>query len=57
MLATPDGIRIKNTKTNNNVTYFTEDGMETDNAIIKDTSEIVGIYRQKIDDQIWDSMI
>ena len=56
-VATPDGIRIKNTNTNNDVTYFTDKGMVTDNATINDSAEIVGIYRQKVGNQIWDSMI
>lgn len=56
-VATPDGIRIKNINTNNDVTYFTDKGMETDNALIKDGAEIVGIYRQKVGNQIWDSMV
>lgn len=56
-VATPDGIRIKNKDTDTNVTYFTDKGTETDNLKVKDSAEIVGIYRQKVGNQIWDSMI
>ena len=56
-VATPDGIRIKNKDTNAIVTDFTDEGMTTDNAKIKYTADIVGIYRQKVGDQIWDSML
>ena len=55
-VATPDGIRIKNKNSDATVTYFTDEGMETDNAVIKDSAKIVGIYRQKVGNQIWDSM-
>lgn len=55
--ATPDGIRIKNKNTNATVTYFTDRGTETNNLIAKDSADIVGIYRQKVGNQIWDSFI
>ena len=55
--ATPDGIRIRNKATNDIVTYFTDSGTSTDNLKVNNSAEIVGIYRQKVGDQIWDSMI
>lgn len=39
------------------ITTFTYKGMTTKEAVISDGAEIVGILRQKVDDQIWDSMI
>lgn len=56
-VATPDGIRIKNKSSNNTVTYFTDKGTETNNLVAKDSAEIVGIYRQKVGNQIWDALI
>ena len=56
-VATPDGIRIKNKDTDEIITDFTDKGMDTKNAIIEETATIVGIYRQKVDDQVWDSLM
>lgn len=51
-----DGIRI--TDKNNNVkTRFTDKGMDTDEAVIKNEANIVGILRQRVENQIWDSYI
>ena len=55
--ATPTGIRIKNKDTDETVTFFTDKGTETDNLTVNDSAEIVGIYRQRVGNQIWDSMI
>lgn len=55
--ATADGIRVKNVNTNETVTDFTETGMTTKSAKITDAAEIVGIYRQKVGNQIWDSLL
>lgn len=55
--ATPDGIRIRNKATNDIVTYFTDSGTSTDNLKVNNSAEIVGIYRQKVGNQIWDSMV
>lgn len=38
-------------------TEFNSKGMSTNEAVIKDEAEIVGILRQKVGDQIWDCMI
>ena len=56
-VATPRGISVKNKSSNADVVYFKDTGMDTDNATIKDSAQIVGIYRQKVGNQIWDSMI
>ena len=56
--ANTDGVRIFN---NSNMlvpkTKFTEDGTETDQLIVNEQSQIVGILRQKVGSQIWDCMI
>jgi len=55
--ANNDGIRTINTRTNEEITKFTDIGMETPQAKISDSAEIVGIYRQRVGNQIWDSML
>lgn len=56
-VAVPRGISVKNKTTNADVVFFKDTGMVTDNAKINYSAEIVGIYRQKVGDQIWDSML
>ena len=55
--ATPDGIRIKNKNTDEIITDFTDEGAETDNLLVKKTSTNVGIFRQKVGNQVWDSLL
>ena len=54
--ANADGIRIY-TMSGTLKTYFTDKGLTTKEAIIEDEAQIVGILRQKVGDQIWDSLI
>lgn len=54
--ANADGIRIY-TMSGIIKTYFTDKGLTTKEAIIEDEAQIVGILRQKVGDQIWDSLI
>lgn len=54
--ANNDGIRTK-TLNNEIITEFTDIGMNTKKAEIKDEAIIVGILRQKVGDQVWDSLI
>ena len=56
-VANNSGIKTVNTRTNDPITTFTDSGMVTNNAEITDSAKIVGIYRQKVGNQIWDSMI
>jgi len=56
--ANTDGVRIfNNSNMHEPKTKFTEDGTETDELIVKEQSQIVGILRQRVGDQIWDCMI
>lgn len=49
---------IKTTDLNDNtLTEFTDKGMTTNEATIKNEANIVGILRQRVEDQIWDSFI
>lgn len=41
----------------NTLTEFTEKGMTTKEAIVENEATIVGILRQRVGDQIWDSFI
>ena len=54
--ANADGIRTLD-KNGNKLTDFTDKGMTTKEATIENEANIVGILRQKVDDQIWDSFI
>lgn len=42
---------------NNRLTEFTDKGMITKEATVENEANIVGILRQRVDDQIWDSFI
>lgn len=39
------------------ITEFTDKGMKTKTAVVENEAQIVGILRQRVGDQIWDSMI
>lgn len=39
------------------ITEFTDKGMKTKSAVVENEAQIVGILRQRVGDQIWDSMI
>lgn len=54
--ANADGIRIVDER-GTIKTKFTEDGTETDELIVHNKAQIVGLLRQKVGDQIWDTMI
>lgn len=54
--ANADGIRILDGSSTIK-TKFTEDGTETDELVVNEQAIIVGIIRQKVGDQIWDTMI
>ena len=54
--ANNDGIRTK-TLNNDVITEFTDKGMTTKEATITDQALIVGILRQRVGDQVWDSLI
>ena len=54
--ANADGIRTLD-KSGNKLTEFTDIGMTTKEAKIEDKAVIVGILRQRVDDQIWDSLV
>ena len=54
--ANNDGIRTK-TLYGEEITTFTNTGMTTEKAIIKNQAQIVGILRQKVGDQVWDSLM
>lgn len=54
--ANSDGIRTLD-KNGNVLTDFTDKGMTTKEATIENEANIVGILRQRVDDQIWDSFI
>ena len=54
--ANADGIRTLD-KNGNKLTDFTDKGMTTKEATIENEATIVGILRQRVDDQIWDSFI
>ena len=54
--ANNDGIRTK-TLQGDIITEFTYQGMTTKEATIQNQAEIVGILRQKVGDQVWDSLI
>lgn len=54
--ANNDGIRTK-TLNNEIITEFTDKGMTTKEATITDQALIVGILRQRVGDQVWDSLI
>lgn len=50
------GIRTVD-KSGKTITYFTDIGMTTKQATIENEANIVGILRQRVGDQIWDSFI
>ena len=54
--ANNDGIRTKDSN-GNVLTDFTDKGMSTKEAIIENQSQIVGILRQRVGNQVWDSLI
>lgn len=54
--ANADGIRTLD-KNGNKKTEFTDKGMITEEAEIKTEATIVGILRQRVNDQVWDSFI
>ena len=54
--ANADGIRTLD-KLGNKLTQFTDKGMTTKEATIENEATIVGILRQRVGDQIWDSFI
>lgn len=54
--ANNDGIRTK-TLNNEVITKFTDKGLDTKEATIKEEATIVGILRQKVGEQVWDSLI
>lgn len=51
-----DGIRTLD-KSNNRLTEFTDKGMITKEAVVENEANIVGILRQRVGTQIWDSFI
>lgn len=55
-VATPEGIKTK-TMQDVDITTFTYKGMTTKEAVIENQAEIVGILRQRVGDQVWDSLI
>ncbi len=55
-VATNENIGFKN-NSGNFTTKFNAKGMSTNEAVIKNEAEIVGIIRQKVGDQIWDCML
>lgn len=54
--ANSDGIRTLD-KNGNVLTDFTDKGMTTKEATVENEANIVGILRQRVGDQIWDSFI
>ena len=54
--ANNDGIRTK-TLQGQEITTFTAAGMTTKQAVIENQAQIVGILRQRVGDQVWDSLI
>lgn len=54
--ANNDGIRTKNLN-DDVITEFTDKGMNTNQATIKNEAIIVGLLRQRVGNQIWDSLI
>lgn len=51
-----DGIRTLD-KSNNRLTEFTDKGMTTKEAVVENEANIVGILRQRVGNQVWDSFI
>lgn len=51
-----DGFRIKNLS-NEDITKFTDKGTETNDIIVSNEATIVGILRQRVGEQVWDSLI
>lgn len=54
--ANNDGIRTK-TLRDEIITEFTDKGTKTKEIIVEDQATIVGILRQRVGDQVWDSLI
>lgn len=54
--ANNDGIRTK-TLQGQTITEFTDKGTTTKELIVENQAQIVGILRQKVGDQVWDSLI
>lgn len=54
--ANADGIRTLD-KDDNRLTEFTDKGMITKEAIVENEANIVGILRQRVESQIWDSFV
>lgn len=55
-VANNTGISTKDSQ-NNALTWFTDKGLSTKEATIENEATIVGILRQRVGDQIWDSLI
>lgn len=55
-VANNTGISTKDSQ-NNTLTWFTDKGLSTKEATIENEATIVGILRQRVGDQIWDSLI
>lgn len=56
--ANADGIRVyANSDLNNAKTYFTDKGMTTDEIVVENKAEVVGLLFQKIGNQIWISKL
>lgn len=55
-VANNTGISTKDSQ-NNTLTWFTDKGLSTKEATIENEANIVGILRQRVGDQIWDSLI
>ena len=54
--ANNDGIRTK-TLQGQDITTFTDKGLTTKEATIENQAQIVGILRQRVGDQVWDSLV
>lgn len=54
--ANNDGIRTK-TLNDEVITEFTDKGMKTKEAVIENEATIVGVLRQRVGEQVWDSLI
>lgn len=56
-VANNNGIKTKNKITDETITEFTDKGTTTNEILVKNQATIVGILRQKVGDQVWDSLI
>ncbi|MBE6139285.1 MAG: hypothetical protein E7174_02095 [Firmicutes bacterium] len=55
--ANANGIKTLNKTGTETLTEFTDKGMTTNEATIKNEATIVGILRQRVENQVWDSFI